>query len=82
MFTITHQANGLARTLAKNVPAYAHANMWRIPNFASLAPNLSAKLASALQRSSWDQCASDVLRADLTDRNGKPIGTIFAKWEA
>ena len=82
MFTIIHQANGRSRTLAKNVPAYAHANMWRIPDFAALAPSLSAKLVSALQRSSWDQCTSDVLRTDLKDRNGKPMGTIFAKWGA
>ena len=82
MFTITHQVNGRSRTLAKNVPAYAHANMWRIPDFAALAPNLSTKLVSAMQRSSWDQCTSDMLRSDLMDKNGKPMGTIFARWDA
>jgi len=84
MFTVEYHRNGLKRASASGVLPYSQKAMWRIPSF----PNLSTKLKvpayvlTALQRTGWDMSASDVLRADLTDKRGRPIGAIIARWEA
>ena len=82
MFDVTMNANGIPRSIDPACPAYKHANMWRIPDFQALSPRLIERERQALQRATWEQCASDLLKADLTDKRGKPIGTIFARWEA
>lgn len=82
MFQVSlHHAGGI-RFKLENIPAYKHANMWRIPDFSALAPHLNETVRTALQRATWDYAASDTLRADLTDKRGRPMGALIAQWGA
>lgn len=80
-FKITLSQNGLTRKTWHDIPAYKHDNMLRIPDFAVLGPSLAPKEREALQRGEWSIVCSDMLRADLTDKKGKPLGTLFANWD-
>jgi len=83
MFTVEYQRDGIRRAVARNVLPYGQKAMWRIPSFPDLAAKLDvpAYVMQALQRTTWDMAASDVLRADLTDKRGRPIGALIARWE-
>jgi len=81
MFTIRFHSGGLLRKTFHDIPSYNHSNMWRIPDFGILAPSLAPGVRQALQRTEWKQEFSDVLRADLFDKKGKPIGSLFAHWK-
>lgn len=82
MFTIKLYSDGLLRRTIESVPAYKHANMWRLPDFAALAPHLTDTVRQALQRATWEYGASDLLQAKLTDKRGRDIGSITAQWGA
>lgn len=83
MFTLTYQVSAIGNVIARNVPPYRHENMMRIPDFGELAKLPVPKhVLQALQRSTWEQVASDMLRADLVSKAGKPLGAIFAQWQA
>jgi len=80
MFTVQFHSCGVLRTTFNDIPAYKHSNMLRLPDFAVLAPSLAPAVRQALQRGQWEIVCSDVLRADLTDKKGKPIGSLIARW--
>lgn len=84
MFTVEYHRNGIKRASASNVLPYDQKGMWRIPSFSELSAklNVPAYVLQALQRTTWDMAASDVLRADLTDKRGRPIGALIARWDA
>lgn len=84
MFTVEYHRDGIKRAIATNVMPYGQKAMWRIPSFPDLSSRFSVPVyvMQALQRTSWDMVASDVLRADLTDKRGRPIGALIARWEA
>ncbi len=79
MFTVRFHSGGRLVQTYNAVPAYDHRGMLRIPNYAVLAPSLAPRVREALQRASWEQVCSDVLKADLHDRRGRPIGTLTAR---
>lgn len=81
MFTVEYHSHGLLRQTYNDIQPYKHKNMWRIPDFEALVPYLAPKVRQALQRSTWSMECSDMLRADLFDKRGKPIGTLFARWK-
>lgn len=80
MFTVQYHNGGILRQTLNDIPAYKHKNMLRIPDFSVLAPSLTPQLRQALQRATWEIECSDVLRVDLTDKRGRPIGSLFARW--
>lgn len=82
MFTVQFHSGGVLRQTCNGVPAYDHRGMLRIPNYAVLAPSLAPRVREALQRANWEQVYSDLLKADLRDRRGRPIGTLTAQWKA
>ena len=79
-FRVQIYSHGILRQTHNAVPAYKHANMARIPDYSKLAPSLAPAVRAALQRATWEIVCSDTLRADLTDRKGRPIGTLIANW--
>lgn len=79
-FKIDLHQDGILRKTWLYMPAYKHKNMLRIPDFSYLSPLLAPNIRHALQRSEWKIVCSDTLRADLLDRKGKPIGSLFATW--
>lgn len=79
-FTIKYYSHGILRVTHKDIPAYKHDNMLRIPDFTALVPLFSSRVIEALQRSEWRIVYSDMLQADLYDRKGNPIGSLTANW--
>lgn len=79
-FKIELHQNGIRRKTWQDIPAYKHKNMLRIPDFSYLSSSLAPNIRQALQCSEWQIVYSDTLRADLLDRKGKPIGSLFATW--
>lgn len=80
-FDVEYHRDGVIRAKCE-VPANACRGLMHVPDFAALCEKLPAHLWPAIQRGSWwgDKHAPQLpLRLDMTDRKGKPLGTLFAK---
>jgi len=79
-FNIEYQRDGIQRATFE-VPANACRGLMHVPDFAALCEKLPARLWPAIQRGSWwsnKYTPSMPLRLDMTDKRGKPLGTLFA----
>ena len=79
-FTVEYHFGGSLRKRFE-VPANACRGLMAVPDFEAMCENLPARLWPAIQRGSWwgDKYAPKLpLRLDMTDKKGKPIGSLFA----
>ena len=79
-FEVELHRNGILRRKFE-VPANATRGLMYVPDFAALCEKLPAQLWPAIQRGSWwgDKHAPSMpLRLDMTDKRGKPLGSLFA----
>ena len=79
-FEIEFRHNGILRRKFE-VPANATRGLMYVPDFSALCEKLPAQLWPAIQRGSWwadKYTPSMPLRLDMTDKRGKPLGSLFA----
>lgn len=79
-FTVEYHRNGILRAKL-DIPANACRGLMPVPDFAALCEKLPAQLWPAIQRGSWwadKHTPSMPMRLDMTDKRGKPLGTLFA----
>lgn len=81
-FEIEFHSGGMLRKKFE-VPASAVRGLMHVPDFESVCRAMPPKYWPAIQRENWWQ-TDDVagaclpLRLDMSDRKGKPLGTLFA----
>ena len=79
-FEVELHRNGTLRRKIE-VPANSTRGLMLVPDFSALCEKLPSQLWPAIQRGSWwgDKHAPSMpLRLDMTDKRGKPLGSLFA----
>lgn len=79
-FSVELQSGGLLRKRFE-VPASACRGIEYVPDFESVCRNVPARYWPAIQRAGWGRDAhnpSMPARLDMTDKRGRPLGSLFA----